>query len=110
MNSKTLIAAALAASFGFAGNALAQQDMPPPPPEWEQQTPPPTPEPAPATELSEDSITQALERMGYSEIGEVEKEGDQWTVEATHPTGDEVKVTVDARTARIISVVPKDQG
>jgi hypothetical protein len=122
--SKTLLAAATAAAFAFAGSAIAQQPIEPP---QEDMTPPtdttmpaePMPEHGmppvddttsamPETQVTEADLRNALEQVGYSEIENVDIDAPMWSVEAINPQGEHVLVQIDASTATIVAEQPLD--
>gem|GEM_PF-5785314 len=124
MKSKTLIAAATAAAFAFAGSAFAQQPVEPP---QEDMIPPtdttmpaePMPEHGmppvddtagamPETQVTEADLRTALEQVGYTEIENVDVDAPMWSAEAVNPQGDHVRVQIDASTATIVAEQPLD--
>lgn len=132
MKSNTLIAAATAAAFAFAGSALANDHTPD---ELHQDTVPPTedtytqpvepvdpmmddpmsttgmpetdaPDTMAATAVTEDQLRGALEQVGYTEIDNVDIDAPMWSVEAVNPQGQHVLVQIDASTATIVAEQP----
>lgn len=124
LKSKTLIAAATAAAFAFAGSAFAQQPVEPPqedmiPPAQDTTMPadpmaedglPPVDDTAagamPETQVTEADLRGALEQVGYTEVENVDITPPMWSAEAVNPQGDQVVVQIDASTATIVAEQP----
>ncbi len=79
---KILSAFALAALL--AGSAYAQEQR------------------APHTELTAGQIIQKLEALGYTNITDIERDDDEWEVEATAPDGTRVDLELDLKDGRIV--------
>lgn len=54
------------------------------------------------TELSLEQAIARLKEQGYSDVTEIEREGDRYCAEARNPSGEKVEVYVDAATGEIV--------
>ena len=57
---------------------------------------------APQAELTAAQIIQKLEALGYTNITDIERDDDEWEVEATAPNGTRVDLELDLKDGRIL--------
>ncbi|WP_114089475.1 PepSY domain-containing protein [Thalassospira profundimaris] len=112
-NSVATIVAIAALTAGVAGTAAASNE----PSETQanaaadviaQASQAPAEEPAAEkSELSMEQVIAKVKEQGYSDISEIEREGDRYEVMAKNAEGKKVEIYVDAKTGEIIK---KDKG